>query len=124
MHLNARPPFPDGLVVDQHVRLGEEGDETVVDAEFDGGGLGVLGAAGAPEVERSALAVEVADVCDDCGDGDAFVADGSDEGVVDIDIDDEGLGHGLACFGGAIGGDRRDARGLLFVAVDWKSLAR
>lgn len=77
------------LVVEQHVRLREEGDEAVANIQLDGRVPGVGGTASAPAVELRALAMEAADVFDGRRDRDALRSDRTHQRVVHVDVDHE-----------------------------------
>ena len=84
-------PVFDLLVVYDEVGFGEEGGETVGDAEVGGGTAAVVRAAGTPEVKFGAGGFKAADVFDDFGHRGADAVDGADEGVLDVNVNDHAM---------------------------------
>ena len=89
-------PLAGLLIVDENLRLVEEGDKAMLDAEFLGDGTGMVFAAGAPAVELRALLMQLADVVDDPGDGLFPAARGLvHKSIIHVDVDEERIGHGF-----------------------------
>jgi hypothetical protein len=86
----AEDPIAHFLVVDHDSRFGQESYETVFDAEFDGVAPAIVGASCTPKVKLRTFGFELANMLNHTRHGDSSRADGADESVIDIDVNDHG----------------------------------
>jgi hypothetical protein len=90
VHVEQAAPLSHGLIVEQNVGLGEVGDEARFQAHLHGTLPRVVCAAGTPAVEHGTLRVKIPHVLDGRGHGHAPGAEGADQRVVDVYVDDQG----------------------------------
>ena len=81
------------LIVDDDLRLRKEARKTMRKVELFGALPSVLRSAGTPAVKKRAACMQLLDVLNYRGNGDALAASAADERVVDINVDAELAGH-------------------------------